>query len=770
MPRVALKKYFKSTILNAKLLRFFSRCCTNQYSPMKFEMMLKAIFIAVVAVFFQYEISLATEFPVQETTNISNASSESPQSDDSQLRQFVGIKRAYSQLRFNRPIYLTGSGDGSGRIFVVEQGGVVRWFSQNEENPTSRVFLDISKLVSRSGNEEGLIGFAFHPDFKNNGQLFCHYSSNSHRTGEKEVASNVISRFTVSENPNFVLPDSEEILLTVPQPFPNHNGGAMAFGKDGFLYFSLGDGGYKDDPLGNGQNLKTMLGGINRIDIDSTDLPKSYRIPGDNPFLNVKGAAPELYASGLRNVWRFSFDRKTGELWAADVGQARTEEVNIIQKGGNYGWNRFEANEDFALDTAMASQPHIAPVATYGHQWGGSITGGNVYRGTRFPELDGAYFFGDYMTGNLWKTTKDTDGRYVTQLVRRTGRSIASFGEDDKGELYLLSFDGGIYRIVATSEPENTFADWPQWLSETGLFASMKTKEPAADLIPYEVNAPFWSDNAQKSRFFQLPKGSQLAYRESGSWEVPVGATVVKNFHVKSRGNLRMFETRLIKRTANGWEAATYVWDKKGGDAELLTGGKQFEYWNSSVVHSWHAPSASECASCHVDSAGYVLGLSTRQLNRTGQSGKHQLTEWVSKGILSAPPGIQWDEQAKFCSPYDDQFSLEQRSRVWLDVNCAMCHRPAGSGNATIDLQFDTPLAETKTIGVVPAQGDLGIENAKIIAKGNPNQSLLVHRVETLGQGRMPGLGSNRIDTQAVELLVQWIQQMAVDDKSQSRR
>ncbi|MGB1930909.1 MAG: c-type cytochrome, partial [Mariniblastus sp.] len=177
------------------------------------------------------------------------------------------------------------------------------------------------------------------------------------------------------------------------------------------------------------------------------------------------------------------------------------------------------------------------------------------------------------------------------------------------------------------------------------------------------------------------------------------------------------------------------------------------------------APSASECASCHVDSAGYVLGLSTQQLNRKGKSGKHQISEWIENGILSAPGDIQWDKQAAFCSPYDDQFSLEQRSRVWLDVNCAMCHRPNGSGNATIDLQFDTPLQETKTIEVMPAQGDLGVADAKIIARGDPDRSLLVHRVETLGQGRMPGTGSNRIDAKAVELLTQWIRQMADDDR-----
>ena len=709
------------------------------------------------------EIDSAVKCFAQIEDRPSSSETTSPHSGDSVLRPHVGIERAYSQLRFNRPIYLTGAGDGSGRVFVVEQGGVVRWFSQNEQIPTSRVFLDISDRVSRRGNEEGLIGFAFHPEFKTNGQLFCHYSSDSARTGAKQVASNVISRFKISENPNLVDPDSEEVLLTIPQPFENHNGGAMAFGKDGFLYFSLGDGGYKDDPLGNGQNLKTMLGGINRIDVDSKSAEKSYGIPNDNPFLETAGAAPELYASGLRNVWRFSFDRKTGDLWAADVGQARTEEVNVIKKGGNYGWNRFEAKDDFELSTAMASEPHELPVATYGHEWGGSITGGNVYRGDRFPELQGAYFFGDYMTGNLWKTTKHTRGGYTTSLARRTGRSIASFGEDDDGEVFLLSFDGGIYRIIATSIAENTFADWPRLLSETGLFTSMETKQPAEDLIPYEVNAAFWSDNAEKSRFIRLPEGGQLGYRESGSWDVPVGATVVKNFQLQVGRKLKMFETRLIKRTSGGWEAATYVWDKKGNDAELLTGGKQFEYRDSSTVHSWHAPSASECASCHVDSAGYVLGLSTGQLNRKTKSGTHQISEWLKRGVLSAPKDIQWNKKARFCSPYDEKFPLEERSRVWLDVNCAMCHRPNGLGNATIDLRLETPLAKTKTIDVRPTQGDLGMAGAKLIASGKPSQSLLIRRVETLGQGRMPGIGTNRIDVEAVELLTEWIKQMAVE-------
>lgn len=673
----------------------------------------------------------------------------------------VGIERAFPRLRFNRPVYLTGAGDGSGRLFVVEHAGIVRCFSQTEDNPTSRVFLDISDRVSRRGNEEGLNGFAFHPKFKTNGFVFCHYSSNRERTGDQNVASSVISRFKLSGDPNVVDPATEQILLTIPQPFENHNGGAMGFGNDGHLYFSLGDGGYKDDPMGNGQNLSSMHGAINRIDVDSEANGKPYGIPVDNPFVSYPQAAPELFAIGFRNVWRFSFDRKTGELWAADVGQQRTEEVDIVRKGGNYGWNRFEANDDFARQTKLAVDRHDKPVAWYGHNWGGSITGGNVYRGRKFPALDGFYFFGDYMSGNLWRTWKDATGTYHTELARRTGRSIASFGEDDEGEVFLLSFDGGIYRIVPTDKPEDAFKNWPVKLSETGLFASIEKRIPAEGLIPYEVNAPLWSDNAEKSRFFVLPEGKSLGFRSTGSWDVPVGATIVKNFKITIDRKEWILETRLIKRTDDGWEAATYVWDRYGNDAKLLPNGKQVEIGGLRTRQSWHAPSSSECASCHVDAAGYVLGLSTAQLNRESAGGKsNQILDWARKGIVDLPADVNLKTANQFCSPYGEEAEPETRARVWLDVNCAMCHQPRGPGNANIDLRYATSLEGTGTIGVRPAQGDLGIVGAKLIAPGHPERSLMLHRVKTLNEGRMPMIGSNRVDEKAVKLLHEWIRAM----------
>ena len=673
--------------------------------------------------------------------------------------QHVGIERVFPRLRFHRPVFLAGANDGSARVFVTEQDGLVHVFapgdSRGSDVSETKIFLDIRDRVSRQGNEEGLIGFAFHPDFKNNGEFFVHYSSSV------QDMTGIVSRFKVSAaDPNRADPDSEEVILEQPQPYRNHNGGSIEFGNDGFLYISFGDGGHANDPHDNGQNLGSWLGKIIRIDINKRIDGKPYSVPSDNPFIDHPKALPEIWALGLRNVWRFSIDPKSDEMWGADIGQDRFEEVNIIRRGGNYGWNRYEARADFKQDAVMATPDHDEPVTFYGREWGISVTGGYVYRGADFPQLQGSYFYGDYATGNLWRVKKDDQGEYTNELVRRTGRSISSFGIDDRGELYLLSFDGGIYRIVPTDKPVNTFADWPQKLSETGLFSSMKDKQVMDNVVPYSVNAPFWSDAAQKTRYLALPDGKKLGYRESGSWSVPVGTTIVKNF--KQPGRL-MLETRLIKRTEEGWEAATYVWDNRTNqEATLVPAGQQFEVLTPNretrtwQVDSWHAPSASECAACHVDAAGYVLGLNTAQLNGKFD-GKNQILDLASKGLVELPDGFAPESAERFCSPTDVTADLEDRVRVYLDVNCAMCHRPEGTGNAKIDLRYQTELDRTGMIGEKPAQGDLGVANAELVAKGKPDNSLLLHRIETLGAGRMPNLGSNLIDAEAVKLLREWI-------------
>lgn len=300
----------------------------------------------------------------------------------------VGIEPAFHQLRFQRPVFMTHVGDE--RLFVVEQDGVIRVFNRGPEVSTISVFLDIRDRISRVGNEEGLLGIAFHPNFLNNGQFFVHYSSS------KKDMHGVVARYRVKkDDPSIGAPDSEEIILEQKQPFRNHNGGMISFGKDGYLYVSLGDGGKANDPMGHGQNAQTLLGSVLRIDVDRRENGLEYAIPKDNPFVNRKDARGEIFALGLRNVWRFSVDRQTGDIWAGDVGQNKTEEIDIVTSGGNYGWNRFEADDVFRSETKLdeTTGTHVKPVVSYGHEWGLSVTGGYVYRGKKFPELDGHYFF-----------------------------------------------------------------------------------------------------------------------------------------------------------------------------------------------------------------------------------------------------------------------------------------------------------------------------------------------------------------------------------------
>ena len=345
-----------------------------------------------------------------------------------------------------RPIVITNAGDGSKRLFVATQRGVVHSISAGGSE--SNVYLDISDRVSYNDrqNEEGLLGLAFHPKYKENGQVFVYYT-----TTEKPHVS-IISRFTVSDDPNKAKADSEVELMVIPQPYWNHNGGTIAFGPDGYLYVALGDGGAGNDPHKNAQNLGTLLGSILRIDVDSTDGDQQYGIPQDNPFVGKKGARPEIYAYGLRNVWRLSFDRKTGHLWAADVGQNLWEEINIITKGGNYGWNLREASHSFGPDGSEASDELIEPIWEYDHDVGKSITGGVVYRGSKFPELAGMYLYADYVTGHLWALKYDEATGAVTNMAIQTEKPLAiiSYGEDEQGEVYfsVVAPDGrGLYTL-----------------------------------------------------------------------------------------------------------------------------------------------------------------------------------------------------------------------------------------------------------------------------------------------------------------------------------
>ena len=326
-----------------------------------------------------------------------------------------------------------------------------------------QTFLDIRDRVQYDDNqnEEGFLGLAFHPKFKENGEFFVYYSAKP--TPENPHLS-VISRFRVSkDDPNRADPKSEEVLMTIKQPFWNHNGGTLVFGPDGYLYIGLGDGGLRDDPQGNGQNLKALLGKILRIDVDHKAPGLQYAIPKDNPFVDRGDKARgEIWAYGIRNVWRIAFDRETGDLWAGEVGQDTWEEIDIITRGGNYGWNLREAKHAFTpkdKPNQKGSPPRpdlIEPIWEYNHSVGKSITGGSVYRGKQVPELAGAYIYADYVTGQIWALWYDRDKKQVTanRTIQQKGLPILSFGEDDQGEIYFLTQAGGIYKFQSPAHSD----------------------------------------------------------------------------------------------------------------------------------------------------------------------------------------------------------------------------------------------------------------------------------------------------------------------------
>jgi glucose/arabinose dehydrogenase len=363
----------------------------------------------------------------------------------------VRIERAFPNLIFERPIFLTYPPDGTNRIAVMSQHGKIFWFANDQKVEEPEVMLDIVDRVEYKDreDEEGLLGMAFHPKFKQNGELFVYYTLKG-----KHIS--IISRFRMSkDNPKVADPNSEEELLRIEQPYWNHNGGTIVFGPDGYLYVGMGDGGAGNDPHGNGQKMSTLLGKILRIDVDHQDAGKKYAVPKDNPFVGMTGARPEIWALGIRNVWRIAFDRETKKLWAGEVGQNTWEEVIIIERGGNYEWNLREGFHKFTefkgKGPGAAPEKTVGkmtpPIFEYHHDIGKSITGGNVYRGKEVPQLIGKYLFADYVSGQVYALTYDEASGKATAVhpIEPKQMPVFSFGEDQAGETYFMTRQGTVY-------------------------------------------------------------------------------------------------------------------------------------------------------------------------------------------------------------------------------------------------------------------------------------------------------------------------------------
>lgn len=662
---------------------------------------------------------------------------------------------AFEKLGFDRPLWLGHAGDQSGRVFVAEQPGRIMVFAGTREVATAEVFLDIRDRVRTEHNEEGLLGVAFAPDYARTGHVYVYYSASRPRRV-------VISRFTVSSDPNRALPDSEKVMLEVEQPYGNHNGGPLLFGPDGDLYIGLGDGGSAGDPENRAQDLSTLLGKMLRVRIGADG---SFTAPPDNPFVGRAGARPEIWAYGLRNPWRCSFDRQLGTLWCGDVGQDSLEEIDIVTKGGNYGWRWMEGTKEY--DPPKGGVPSdaklTAPVHVYPRRDGISVTGGYVYRGTHLPAFRGAYFFGDFGTGNVW--TIDHDGAKATglELVAKVPM-LASFGEDEAGELFAVSHEGRIYRFEP-AEASGSKPAFPTLLSQTGLFTDTAALAPNPGLVPYDVNVELWSDGAKKTRWLALPSGTTIDFATEGAWTFPVGTAVVKHFELElAAGTMRRLETRVMVHERRGWAGYTYRWNDEQTDAELVTAPREATYrvTRAGVEQDqrWYYPAGSDCLRCHTRAYGEVLGIRTRQLaGRTSATGGGLLAEWIAAGRVKGAPA-DLATLPSHPATGDTTASEGDRARAYLDVNCAICHLPDGPAPSTMDLRAETPLASMKLVDAVP-DAPIGLANERRVHAGNPDASAVIARMSTRGRGAMPPLASTRVHDDAVAMLRTWIESLA---------
>ncbi len=689
------------------------------------------------------------------------------------------VEPAFPHLKFRFPVALVPA-PGTNRFFVGELQGRIVSFPVDPKCRQADLALDVAKLHP---DLTMFYGIAFHPRFEENRYIYvCYVLKNDLPDGS------IVSRFEVSRtDPPVIDPRSEKVLLTFWSG--GHNGGCLDFGTDGYLYISTGDAGDAAPPDARkmtGQDCSDLLSSVLRIDVDHAEAGKSYRIPPDNPFLNMPGVRPEIWAFGFRNPWRMSIDRATGDLWVGDVGWELWEMVDKVKRGGNYGWSVMEGPQPVHVEGRRGPTPILPPTKAHPHSEAASITGGYVYHGMRLPELKGAYIYGDYQTGIVWGLR--CPGETVTwqQELARTPIHLAAFGQSLDGEVYLVDHDRThqVYRLVRN--PAATVKhEFPRRLSQTGLFASTRDHRVAPGVIPYSVNSELWADGATAERFLAVPGTGCVGRDELGNWRFPEGSVLVRTVSIetgRSEPARRRVETQILHFEDDAWRPYSYVWDDDQADAVLAEaqgatrtiaiddpaapGGRR--------QRNYRVYARTECALCHnpwvekkttifgVQSAS-PLGMNTLQMNRaveTGAGSVNQLTALHQAGLLAWTPDPA--RLPKLVNPYDESAELGHRARSYFQTNCAHCHQFNAGGAANIALGFEVPLEQTKTVDVRPIQGTFQIAGARIIAPGDPARSVLYYRVSKLGGGRMPRLGSNQVDLRAVRMIHDWIASMPV--------
>jgi len=717
---------------------------------------------------------------------------------------------AFPNLTFDDPVFLLAE-PHTNRLYVCCRQGPIYFFTNDQATTNKTLFLDLTPVTQ--GNEDcGVLGFAFHPQYgvpgsTNRGYVYIYYQyspSPDPNPVPQTPSYNRLSRFTVPDGSLTADPSSEVVLINQFDRNTWHNGGSMFFGPDGYLYLTLGDEGDANNSFGNAQRIGLgLFSGVLRIDVNKNPAtshpirrqPQSggtppigwpgtysgnYFIPNDNPWLATNGSnLEEFYAIGLRSPHRMTYDPPTGNIWLADVGQNTIEEVDLVQKGGNYQWAYMEGT---ALGYNPKPSPLVGvdkpPIYTYPHANGDDcIIGGYVYRGVQHAAyLTGQYIFGDNGSSRIWAMSYNgISAPQVTYLCAAPGSGgtgTSSFGLDQNGEIYVCQMGLGsqLYQLARTGTQGQAP---PALLSQTGVFTNLTSLAPNPALIPYTVNSPLWSDGAVKSRWMAVPNntGQTINFSTNGFWSFPTGTVLVKHFELpinQTNASVRKrLETRFLIHGTNGnWFGLTYKWRADNSDADLLPGSLNETNLITTATgvqtQVWYYPSRQDCQICHNQNAGQVLGLRTCQMNgsftypATGRT-DNQLrtlnhlgmfnTTLIETNIPAYPQSV---------SVTNTNADLSLRVRSYLDANCAHCHRPNGVQQAFFDARLDTPLASQGIVGGTVGDS-LGIPGAQVVAPMSLAQSILYLRMNSTDTTKMPPLARNLVDTQAVAVLAQWI-------------
>jgi putative heme-binding domain-containing protein len=558
-----------------------------------------------------------------------------------------------------------------------------------------------------------------------------------------------------------------------------HNGCTLAFGKDGYLYISTGDAADPDPPDSKrktGQDNRDFLACILRIDIDKSDGTNAYAVPADNPFLNMADVRPEIWAFGFRNPFRMSFDQPTGDLWVGDVGWEQWEMIYRVQRGGNYGWALREGpNTAVRRDIQQGPGPILPPVVSLPHSDAASITGGFVYHGRKIPKLNGAYLYGDWETGKFWALRHRNGVLQSNDELCDTALKPVAFALTRESELLILDYNGGLYEFASNEAPATAGLSFPRRLRQTGLFASIQPLLPAPGTIVYRIAAPMWNDHAIAEWLLAIP-GNGVIQTSGGvgniageTWAFPTNTVLARTLSLELEAghpaSLRRIETQLLHWDGQAWNPYSYQWRSDQSDADLVgNAGTNVTFFvndpsapGGKRSTPWRFMTRAECLRCHNAWAGEALTLNWLQLG-SPDAEESQISQLVALDALrlrNAPGTVE-----PLAYPYDDSFTIAERARSWLHVNCSACHRLGAGGAVSLHLNYEKRLAETRAVDVKPARGDFSLTEARIIAPGDPYRSTLFYRINTGGAGRMPHIGSRLPDPDGINVVRDWIQSL----------